>query len=984
MGLPSSYTGPSSEPMTTRQVRARLASDGKAVPLSSTGTPATYDHTYCNGSAFFVHRPQQESSAVPHSARLRRCGANYSFEFQIQCRFKARPRGTVFISAELRDAPMQLNLVTRALCRVLLAFMQKQAARRGIELRYSFGDATSLPNITFPLFAADRLIISDELAPLPIDTDEDKGTWHYKDGKLTPIDRTTLVLDEEHYLTIMFATSYVDLNNWCLTGIPGVRNLDLAQFWGAQPMHVAFTEDDPITKRRIFFELELDSVFTTAEELEKLAEPAPNKAATEAVLPTNTVVELADAALEEPEAMSPEGLEEDKMSYYSADEDRDSDVDDQQQESSDDEPEPGDEDWDVQSKISSHSKGIVDRLNGSGLARQTSNFDDLSDLDDLVPADNPSDSLAIPWYFLNGAGDLWWCIKFRGRTCWRHNSHLRALCSALGTEHLPLDGRSSVQELEAGRRMASRLLEQGCNAPGLLEEFTCAEVELGSLLSGEVRPTKQAVFVGVVEAEGRIAERYARLQGETLRWRIHGGRRKTEEVSIELKRSEVSVTSIAGAQAVLLRTPQKGFVLVAKDAAHHKIMMECLEKYTLGGGREEPTPSERSAGAATPSSSSFAVARVQDLWSAVRRNVASFAAMVPGSTRAMDTATSVHQRAAVAATTVQQKAVEAANSVHQKAASAATTVQQKAAVHILRQAAPWHDPLLRWPRSRIVVNNAELWLDTQTAPALQFSAELLRSALAAQGGPESAVQELTARSCALKCVSLGGLAEQDLWCFWVNVFHCLVVHAQLVAGKPRMFHHMVSFFNNCSYVVAGHAFSLAEIEHCILRRHMTKPRVRIVRSILKIWPRTEEDLENRPCMNAPPCSASCFGCRADWRVNLVLNAGNHGSSDCVPVFEPMSESAFEATVRCAMERTLSSCGNSGKDTVELPYTLCRYRDDAPPGLAGDTHERRWVRAIMPELLEANTRVSYRSYGWTMRPKLLQLPEGDLGSSIFSV
>uniref|UniRef100_A0A7S1S1J8 DUF547 domain-containing protein n=1 Tax=Alexandrium catenella TaxID=2925 RepID=A0A7S1S1J8_ALECA len=228
------------------------------------------------------------------------------------------------------------------------------------------------------------------------------------------------------------------------------------------------------------------------------------------------------------------------------------------------------------------------------------------------------------------------------------------------------------------------------------------------------------------------------------------------------------------------------------------------------------------------------------------------------------------------------------------------------------------------------------------------------------------------------------MSEQDLWCFWVNVFHCLVIHAQLVAGRPRMFHHMVRFFNNCSYVVAGHAFSLAEIEHCILRRQMTKPRIRIVRSILKIWPRTEDDLEKRPCMNAPPCSAACFGCRPDWRLNLVLNAGNQGSSDCVPIFEPMTDAAFADTVRRTVLRTLVACGSCVKDTVELPYTLCRYRDDAPPGLPGETPERRWVRALMPEVLQAGTRTAYGGYGWTMRSRLLPLPEGEAGGATISV
>jgi len=874
---------------------------------------------------------------------------------------------------ELREGPMQLNLVTRALCRVLLGFVQKQAARRGIELRYSFGDKTSLPSIAFPVLAADRMVMSKEPAQLPIDTDEDKGTWEIRDGKLVSIDRSELMLDEEHYVTIMFATSVIDLHSWCLTGIPGVRNLDLRQFWGNQALHVALFEDDPLTGRRIFLELELASVSSSDE---VSGDPAEPPSAVEAVAPTTevreTVVELTDAAVEEPEAISPDDAPDvERMSFYSEGDA----VSGGSKSTSSDDPEPGDEDDDVQSRISTYSRGLVEQLNRKAPGEGSLSVEDISH--DVAHADGGSNSVDIPWYLLNGAGDLWWCIVFRGRTCWRHNSQLCALCSALGAQRLRLEGNSSVQDLEAGRRLASRLLEQGCSVPGLLEEFTSAEVAVGTLLSGEVRPRKQAMFIGVVEAEGRIAERYARLYGETLRWRVPGqGLSRSEEVAVELRRCEVSTTSVAGAQALVLRMPQRGFVFLAKDPAHQGVISDCLQSCVIRGDVEPATEGWglMPAGLASPTCAPSASTHLQEVWAAVRRHVASFAAMVPGQQRAAVAATTVQQRAVEAATSVQQRAVEAATSVQQRAASAASTVQLP--VHILRPAAPWHDPLQRWPKGRIVINNAEPWLQGPPAPVLALSAGLLRCAVDAQGGGEPAVRELTARSCALKCASLAGLGEQDLWCFWVNTFHCLIIHAQLVAGRPRMVQHMVSFFNNCSYVVAGHVLSLAEIEHCILRKHMTKPRMLLVKSIVRIWPRTEEDFETRPCMNAPPCPAACFSCRPDWRLNLVLNAANHGSADAVPVFEAMTEDQFERAIRRAIRSTLDCCGSTGREAIELPYSLYRYRDDAPPGAAGDTVERRWARALVPELLSANVRITFGTYGWTMRPRLDLIPGQD--------
>jgi hypothetical protein len=282
------------------------------------------------------------------------------------------------------------------------------------------------------------------------------------------------------------------------------------------------------------------------------------------------------------------------------------------------------------------------------------------------------------------------------------------------------------------------------------------------------------------------------------------------------------------------------------------------------------------------------------------------------------------------------------------------------------------DPLRRWPKSRIVINDTEPYLDEHSARPLELSAELLKCAIAAQGNTQHAVRMLTSHSNGLKCADLCGIGPQALWGFWVNVFHALLIHAQLVLGKPRNLQNIVSFFNNCSYIVAGHVFSLAEIEHCILRKHMTKPRVRLVRSFLRVWPRGDEDMEMRPCMSAPPCPATCFACRPDWRLNLVLNAGNSGCAEAIPVFEPMDEAAFDALVNSAMQKTLADCGVIGQDSIELPYSLCRYRDDAPPGGQQEPPERRWARALLLQTAEA-VKVGYcRTYSWSMRDQLEQL------------
>jgi hypothetical protein len=110
--------------MMSKHAWARVQSEGQPLPLTSDGGLTTFCNDYCDGSAFFVHRPQAGNVAsFAHDDLLHSFGANYCFELQICCRFKSKPQGTLWFLGELRDGPMRLNLVSRALCRVLFVFI---------------------------------------------------------------------------------------------------------------------------------------------------------------------------------------------------------------------------------------------------------------------------------------------------------------------------------------------------------------------------------------------------------------------------------------------------------------------------------------------------------------------------------------------------------------------------------------------------------------------------------------------------------------------------------------------------------------------------------------------------------------------------------------------------------------------------------------------------------------------------------------------
>lgn len=71
----------------------------------------------------------------------------------------------------------------------------------------------------------------------------------------------------------------------------------------------------------------------------------------------------------------------------------------------------------------------------------------------------------------------------------------------------------------------------------------------------------------------------------------------------------------------------------------------------------------------------------------------------------------------------------------------------------------------------------------------------------------------------LQCIdlSLVDKSSPQATCLFLNLYHCLLIHAYLVVGLPNSLFKWSNFFRFCSYEAFGDIFSLAELEHCILR-----------------------------------------------------------------------------------------------------------------------------------------------------------------------
>ena len=71
----------------------------------------------------------------------------------------------------------------------------------------------------------------------------------------------------------------------------------------------------------------------------------------------------------------------------------------------------------------------------------------------------------------------------------------------------------------------------------------------------------------------------------------------------------------------------------------------------------------------------------------------------------------------------------------------------------------------------------------------------------------------------LQCIDLSEMdkTSPEATCLFLNLYHCLLIHAYLVVGLPNSLFKWSNFFRFCSYEAFGDIFSLAELEHCILR-----------------------------------------------------------------------------------------------------------------------------------------------------------------------
>lgn len=924
-----------------RDLKLSVLSDGRKVPVGYSGQSIPFRNESFEGLIFFAHRPPKGNSASwAFRERLEGYGSpDWLWEVQLHGRFLKKPAGNMWLRGELRDSPMQLGLVSRALCRGILKFARMMAQRRGGDICYAFGDeAGKNPSISLPVMLLDRIFVADQSHPLPVgDPDEPKGTWRLIDDKWVPIERSSVTFDTKTYVTVVLATSYIDWTNWQLASIPGLGTLSLETFWGEQGAWIALCEmDADESVKHYFLEANLEPVKGSVSPRSPTVYNEDEAERAQEEIVTVAGEEQTKANEGQPSSEDEEGETTRRRTPSTS-----SDIDEEELS----EWVPMEREWlrpptetgplnglnsaevarvkEIEMQLDEPDVGPLRvSLSGDLLAYEDEEAEEMQPQPDKLPrrmSRRSVMSLKLPWYLRTSGGQLWWCISVEGwPLCWRRDHQISRLCEAVepGKAQLLRSG-TSIQDMETARRRATALLSQ--LDPSLLDEFIRIDVGLTKLL-----PSIDLGWVGVVESEGRIVERKVSL-----------GEARTSDAVLRTGAQVVSKSAV-------LRS--------AADAAGRGSLLTDL-------GSMEDMPLALRWKSDTGSRS----------W--MDRPQAYFAEdFFVELSRAKSCRTTIADAPAVTVTTPQRQFVFVMRSPEE-----ADKWESMLKVQVIPSPATamptlWKDRLRRWPINRLVCNDFELVLDCEEQDPLALSARLLRLAISLQGCSPEEVQPLISLSCKLKCVDLTPLEPQDLWCFWVNVYHTLLVHARIVCGRPRNVRTLIPFYNNCSYLVAGHIFSLAELEHLVLRSQMAKASARLMTLLVSVWRRDDKEFEDRPTFRAPSNPSSNFRCRPDWRLNLILCAGNMASSSRIPVFEKVSAEAFDALMNKAMEHFLGAAGRLDKKPLQLPYVLYRFRQDAP-GPPTEGYERRWATALAPFLGDVD-RIAYRnSYNWTMRERL---------------
>jgi len=173
----------------------------------------------------------------------------------------------------------------------------------------------------------------------------------------------------------------------------------------------------------------------------------------------------------------------------------------------------------------------------------------------------------------------------------------------------------------------------------------------------------------------------------------------------------------------------------------------------------------------------------------------------------------------------------------------------------------------RWrPKRRLVLNDRILISSNMPPPPPGIVEGMLESVLSLPAKPT--IDDLiTFQDCTsmLKAVDFVGWSHSEALAFWMNVYHCLLLHGRAILGTPKSKAEQSRFHTRVSYMIGPYALSLSEIERIMLRVPRPDPKVDFARDKAK--------------QRARQMLGFCGMCRRSGRATTPGAAGESARND---------------------------------------------------------------------------------------------------------
>lgn len=203
--------------------------------------PVPFETDLFKGYAFFTHK--HPATMNPKYQPFYPKHRKVTYEVQVQGRFKRMPEGEIYCGAETIDK-MELGFMTKALSNIALKF----AAVTVDDLHYSFGEVQTNPDYEFPhlvgpLFPTlDKIVETKDGDPLPelgVPFVEDPA---YRKKRLKWVSIKNANLDLTKTYSFSVNTQNIDVVSWQFVNIPMCKPMDLRDFFGDSPLRLVAYE----------------------------------------------------------------------------------------------------------------------------------------------------------------------------------------------------------------------------------------------------------------------------------------------------------------------------------------------------------------------------------------------------------------------------------------------------------------------------------------------------------------------------------------------------------------------------------------------------------------------------------------------------------------------------------------------------------------------------------------------------------------------